>query len=159
VTDSLHGLRLPTIGGESLAGVELTFPDDLTGAATLLMIAFHQRHQTDVDTWLPVARRLADERPGFTYFEVPLLDSRWRPARAFIDGGMRAGIQDPDVRATTVTAYQSRRAFLNRLRLRSHDTIVVVLVDRDGVIRWAARGPTSAASAAALAANVEDITR
>jgi hypothetical protein len=158
VTDALHGLVLPTIRGESLSGVAWSFPDDLSRTATLLLIAFQQHHQRDVDTWLPAARRLADEHQSFAYFEVPLLDTRWRPARALIDGGMRAGIQDPQVRASTVTAYQSRRAFLRRLGLHSHETIVVVLVDRNGVIRWAARGPATAASAAAFAAAVDGIT-
>jgi hypothetical protein len=35
--------------------------------------------------------------------EVPVLSTGWRPARRLIDGGMTAGIGDPDVLARTIT--------------------------------------------------------
>jgi hypothetical protein len=137
----LTGRSLPRIEGRTLAGRGFDFPEDLDAGGTLLLVAFRQRQQADVDTWLPIARRLAAAHPGFAFFEVPLLDRRWMPMRSWIDGGMRAGIPDPAVRATTLTAYQSRTRFLRALGLAGIDHIVSLLVDRDGVIRWSAPGP------------------
>jgi hypothetical protein len=116
------------------------FPRDLSAAATLLLVAFQQRQQQDVNTWLPVVSEIANRYPDFAFFEVPLIGMRYRPARAFIDGGMRAGIPDPKVRATTVTAYQRVSRFLDPLGLQGTDDIVVLLVDASGVIRWSAPG-------------------
>lgn len=134
------GETLPTIRGESLSRDAYVFPDDLEARATLFLVAFRQRQQTDVNTWLGPAGELAAAHTGFAYYEVPLIGRRYRPVRAFIDGGMRSGIPDPQVRATTVTAYQSVSEFLRPLGIDSTDEIVALLVDRGGVIRWAALG-------------------
>lgn len=135
----LIGRRLPRIRATSLSRVAYDLPADLQSPATLLVVAFRQRQQADVDSWLPVARRLAGR--GLAFFEVPLIDLRWRPVRRWIDGGMRSGIPDPTVRNTTLTAYQRRASFLRELGLLGIDRIAALVVDPDGIIRWAALGP------------------
>ena len=137
----LTGRRLPSIRGRALDRTTYDLPADLASAATLLIVAFRQRQQADVDTWLPAARRIAEHHTAFGYFEVPLIDIGWRPLRGWIDGGMRAGIPDPEVRATTLTAYQRRGDFLRDLDIPGVDRILVLLVDADGFIRWAGVGP------------------
>lgn len=135
-----NGKPLPRIQGESLSRVGYDFPADLPAAATLLLVAFRQRQQADVNTWLGPASEIAAENPDFAYFEVPMIGLRYRPARSFIDGGMRSGITDPDVRATTVTAYQRVSRFTEPLGVDGTDDIVALLVDASGVIRWSALG-------------------
>jgi hypothetical protein len=137
------GLTLPAISGESLSRVAHEFPAGLTAPATLLLVAFHQPQQREVDSWLPAVRRLAERFSGFAYFEIPMIGLRYRPLRPLIDGGMRSGIPDPDVRAVTVTAYQRVSRFLDPLRIEDTRRIVVLLVDASGVITWFARGSLS----------------
>lgn len=138
---SMVGGQLPQLRGESLSRQPYDFPSDLTADATLLIVAFQQWQQRDVNTWLPTAAELAGVHPTFAYFEVPLINRRYRPAKAFIDGGMRSGITDPQVRATTVTAYQSVPEFLRALGLADNSKIVTLLVDSEGIIRWSSLGP------------------
>ncbi|NNF70099.1 MAG: hypothetical protein HKN01_10025 [Acidimicrobiia bacterium] len=130
---------MPPLTGSSLDRTEWTFPADLEGP-TLLMVAFRQAQQAQVNTWLPIARRLGQSNESFAYFEVPFIDVKWRPARGFIDGGMRAGIADAEVQATTVTVYGRRGPWLRRLGVDSLDDIVVLLVDGDGLVHWMTRG-------------------
>lgn len=142
-TADMAGRRMPRIRGESLSRVEYEFPRDLDRAATLFLVAFYQRQQPAVNTWLPTAAELAAHQAHFSFFEIPLIGRRYRPGKALINGGMRSGIADPKVRATTVTAFQSVTRFLRALGIADRSEIVVLLVDRTGIIHWSTRGPLS----------------
>jgi hypothetical protein len=86
--------------------------------------------------------------------ELPVLSSRWRPARRFIDGGMIAGIVDPDILARTVTVYTDLRAFRRPLGIAGSDDVHALVVQPDGVVLAHATGepdPGWEAIAAALA--------
>ncbi|MGB8651847.1 MAG: hypothetical protein WCD35_14425 [Mycobacteriales bacterium] len=66
--------------------------------------------------------------------EVPALSTRWRPVRRFIDGGMTAGIGDPDVLARTITVYTDVSAFRRSLAIPRGDDVWALVVTRDGSI-------------------------
>jgi hypothetical protein len=66
--------------------------------------------------------------------EVPVLSTRWRPVRRFIDGGMTASIGDPDVLARTITVYTDVAAFQRFLAIPSSNDKQALVVDRDGAI-------------------------
>ncbi|MEY3072678.1 MAG: hypothetical protein RLZZ353_874 [Actinomycetota bacterium] len=112
---AVGGVRLAPLRGRALDGTPWRLPNDLPADRTLVLLAYRQRHQRDVDTWIDLAVSLGvpptprgAARPMATaVIEVPNLSARWLPARRFIDGGMAAGIRDPDVLARTVTAYGS----------------------------------------------------
>jgi len=131
----------PTIRGRSLEQRELTLPRDLPGVLTCVVVAFRQHQQRDVDTWLELLRELAGEHLNFDFCELPSLAGRWRPARAFIDGGMSRAIDDQSVRERTITSYGYVAQLVAGLELASTDAIAVVLVARDGTIHWQGLGP------------------
>ena len=97
--------RLGTFTSTTLAGEELTVPSGLDGP-TLLCVAYRQRQQADVDTWLAVVG--AD--PRVEVLEVPVLGRRWLPGRRFIDGGMASNM-DAATRARTMCVYTDVDAF------------------------------------------------
>ncbi len=115
---SAGGVRLAPLRGRALDGTPWDLPGDLPAARTLVLLAYRQQHQRDVDAWIdlavalgvpPTPRGLPRPMPTAA-IEVPNLSRRWLPARRFIDGGMAAAIRDPDVLARTVTAYGSPAA-------------------------------------------------
>lgn len=118
VSAAAGGVRLAPLRGRALDGTPWDLPGDLPAARTLVLLAYRQQHQRDVDAWIDLAVTLGVPptprgmpRPMATaVIEVPNLSRRWLPARRFIDGGMAAGIRDPDVLARTVTAYGSPAA-------------------------------------------------
>jgi hypothetical protein len=154
-----QAVRLAEVHGRALDGTPYRLPEQLPGEHTLVILAFRQRHQPDVDRWIELAIDLGvpaspfgATRPMSTaVIEVPLLGRRWLPARRFIDGGMASGIADPVVLARTITAYTDPVAFLLACGLGDPaagvgaartpgEEVEVLLATRDGVVTWATRG-------------------
>jgi hypothetical protein len=153
--------RFPSVRGRSLLGVELALPGDFPADRTLAVVAFQRWHQARVDRWIaravaagipPTIRGVAGPMPA-AVVEVPVLATAWRPARRFIDGGMTAGIGDPDVLARTVTVYTGVAAFQRSLAIPDSGDVHALVVTRDGTVLAQGSGdPDDASWAAVLAA-------
>jgi hypothetical protein len=159
------GPRLAPLRTRALDGTVRHLPRDLPADRTLVLLAYRQRHQRDVDAWIaravargvPATPRGAPGPLRTAVVEVPFLSGAWLPARRLIDGGMAQGIADPDVLARTLTAYGSpaahRRAcgIVDTTRPRAAGPAVEALVvDRDGTVRAHLTGPPSASDPAAV---------
>jgi len=140
--------RFPAVVGRSLLGEELVLPADLPGGRTLAVVAFHQWHQACVDRWIayavvagvpptPRGRTVPLER---AVVEVPVLSTRWRPVRRFIDGGMSTAIRDHDVLARTITVYTDVGAFQSALAIEGSDEVHALVVTHDGTLLARAHG-------------------
>ncbi len=154
-------MRFPQISTKSLTGVEYQLPDQLPAQRTAVILAFYQRHQSDVDQWISalVAAGIPATVSGLSaeadaaVIEVPVLKRRWGPVRPLIDGGMASGIGDPDINARTWTSYTDVQQVLDALSLIGDETIIVVVAERDGTILTAHRDqPTPDSIADVLAA-------
>lgn len=137
--------------GSNLERRQLTLPSDLEGDVNLVVIAFWRRHQALVDTWMPVARDLEKRHPDFATYELPVIQNRSRLSQWFIDSGMRAGIPDRRVRQRTITLYLDKPAFMAALGISDDDTIISMLIDRDGQVQWRTDGAMVDESATDLA--------
>jgi hypothetical protein len=146
---SAAGVRLAPVRGRALDGTEVVLPDDLPGDQTLVVLAFRQRQQPEVDRWIELAvslgvaaTPLGAPRPlRRAVVEVPVLGRRYLAARRFIDGGMATGIGDPAVLARTVTVYTDPIAYRRRCGLGSGEAVRVLLTRRDGRVSFVATGP------------------
>lgn len=155
-------LRLAPLRTRALDGTDRRLPEGLPGERTLVVIAYRQRHQRDVDAWIaravalgvPATPRGHDGPMATAVIEVPFLSGGWSPVRRLIDGGMAQGIADPDVLARTLTAYGApgahRRACGLAGRGADGEEVEALVVDRDGAVHWHASGPPSRADAATL---------
>ncbi|SRR5690348_4457825 len=130
----------PRVRGANLERRPFTLPEDFEGDRNLVLIAFKREQQFDIDTWIPVARRLAREHKGFRYYELPTISRSVPLARWWLDGAMRAGIPDKTAREATITLYLDKTLFRQALDLASEDTIYALLVNRSGQILWRAEG-------------------
>ena len=155
-------LRLAPLRTRALDGTRRDLPADLPAERTLVLLAYRQRHQRDVDAWiaLAVARGVPPTPRGAAgvmttaVVEVPFLSARWLPARRLIDGGMATGIADPDVLARTLTAYGAPARHRRACGLAGADgrEVEALVVDRDGTVHWHASGPPRGARDERLAA-------
>jgi hypothetical protein len=132
--------KFPQVSGSNLLRENVSLPGDLSAAYNLLLIAFYQPQQDDINTWLPYAKKLESDRPDFTYFELPVIRSLNPLARWFINEGMRAGIGDREALARTVTLYLDKNEFRNTLGIVNENTIHILLVHRTGEILWQTTG-------------------
>ena len=149
------GPRFARLRTRALDGRDRLLPAELPAERTLVLIAYRQRHQRDVDAWIalavglgvPATPRGAREPMATAVVEVPFLRARWLPARPFIDGGMARGIADPDVLARTLTAYGAPGRHLRALGLDVARTSIrrreveALVVSRDGRVHWRTAGP------------------
>jgi hypothetical protein len=142
----------------------VALPAGFPAERTLAIVAFQRWQQSRVDLW--IERAVAAGVPATTrgqappipvaVVEIPALSTQWRPVRRFIDGGMTAGIRDPDVLARTITIYTDVRAFRRSLAIPDGEDVWAFVVTRDGSIVARGHGDPEAAAwdpvAAALAA-------
>ena len=148
-------VSFPTVSGSNLERRRFHLPGDLDGELNWLILAFWQRHQGAVNTWMPLARELEEEHPGLVTYELPVIQSRSRVSQWFIDSGMRAGIPDRHVRSRTITLYLDKPPFLDSLEIGSDDAICSVVVNRSGEVLWRTAGPWSQESASDLVTFLE----
>jgi hypothetical protein len=149
----------PPVTGRTLLGMEVVLPAGLPAERTLAVVAFQQWQQARVDRWIdraitagvPGTPRGAVGDLAVAVVELPVLSTRWRMARRFIDGGMASGIGDPDVLARTITVYTDVAAFQRPLGIPGSDDVHALVVTRDGVVHAHESGEPTAASWFAVA--------
>jgi hypothetical protein len=140
ISASLIGQRFPAIKGRSLAGDEVTFPDDLSGKVTLVVVAMERSAQPMVDSWISPFRDAFAGLDGYAWYEVPVIDRKIGFfLSGMIDAGMRAGIP-PAVHGSVVTVYGNTRGIMNALGITDHSTASAFLLDQEGVVRLRGEG-------------------
>jgi hypothetical protein len=148
--------QFPTVSGSNLQRTKLTLPQDFQGDRNLVLIAFQQWQQTQVDTWIPFARQLEEIYPAVRYYELPTIQRLNTLARTFINEGMRAGIPDLVARERTITLYLDKKAFREALQLPAEDDIYVLLLDQQGRVLWRAEGAYTPDKGESLAAAIRE---
>lgn len=153
--------RFPEVSGRTLQREDVHLPGDLPARRTLVVCAFEREHQGLVDRWIDwaVEAGLAPASPlGATgvletaVIEVPVISRRWRPGRAFIDGGMAGNIRVPEVLARTITLYTDVDAFCAAAGIGDRTTVHPLVVTPAGEILARASGEPDDAGCAAIAA-------
>lgn len=133
VDDSLvqgSSTYFPQITAKNLNGDEVTLPDALAGNPGLVLVAFKQRQQTNVNTWLFQLERIESMIEGVQVIETPTISGKkWGWMAGFIDNGMRSGIPDLEGRARTITLFTDVGAFREALGLETEDSIYAVMLD------------------------------
>ena len=147
-------MEFPRVEGRSLSGAELELPTELPAPRTLALIAFQQRHQACVDRWITRAEANGvpgspvDMAPGdeTCVVEIPVLSTRWKLGRGFIDGGMASNIRIPRVLARTITVYTNVTAFQKLLGIPGSEDVQACVVTPSGEVLARVPGePTDAA--------------
>jgi hypothetical protein len=148
--------KFPSVTAHDLEGHDVRVPEDLPAGPRLVILAFQRWHTELIETWEPALQSLAARCRELTVWEVPALSRLYLPARAFIDGGMRAGISDADARLHTLTVYTDLAALARKLELSSLETIHLLLVAPDGTILWQGRGAADEAQTSSLKQALEN---
>ncbi|NOH11991.1 MAG: hypothetical protein HND51_10130 [Chloroflexi bacterium] len=136
----MHTNTFPTVSGKNLDRKKLTFPKDFPAPYNLALMAFYQRQQLDVNTWLPFADQLDSEHEDFTYIEFPVVYKMNPIQQFFLNEGMRAGIPNQKAREKTITLYLDKTRFLGQLGIDSQNEIQILLVTQEGQVIWREAG-------------------
>lgn len=124
---------LPRVEGTSLDGKAVVLPDDLKGAPAILLVGYVQESQFDIDRWI---LGLKQTQSTVKLLEVPTIrGALTRLASNFIDSGMRRGIPQEDWPAV-VTVYRDAEKIVSLTGNQNPRNARVLLLDKDGTIRW-----------------------
>ena len=66
--------------------------------------------------------------------EIPVLSTRWKVGRGFIDGGMASNIRIPRVLARTITVYTNVSAFQKVLGIPGSEEVQACVVTPSGEV-------------------------
>lgn len=140
----------PTMRGNTVNGAPRVLPRDFAGRLNVVLIAYTQDQQYDVDSWTSFLDRLRAEQPDLGIYEVPVVRRYPYLQRKLLDYWMYTGIPDPAVRDRTITLYTDVDAFNRALNLPGPQSIYVLLVDANGTVLWRTAGRFNASKAQAL---------
>jgi hypothetical protein len=140
--ESLHvGERLPVLKGQFLSGRDAELPQASSGKVALVAMGFTYKSRFPVEAWGTWYRATMGSRTDITFFEVPMIGGLATLGRWFIDRGMRSGTP-AELHEHVVTVYGGTGDWKRRL---SHspeheDDAYLIVLDRDGVVRWLHHG-------------------
>lgn len=135
--------RFPVVTSANLEGRTFTLPRDFAGELNVVFVAFERRQQGDVDSWVPFVKSLLARTPNAEYYEIPTIKRMIAPMRWMINRGMRGGIDDLGARERTITLYLDKEPFKRAIGISTEQEIQVLVVDREGRVRWRAAGAFS----------------
>lgn len=148
----------PDIKGKALTGRGMHLPADFAANRNLVILAFLQWQQTQVDQWIDwavdselVPPALPGTAPGDkpwtgsrverAVYEIPVLARRWSLGQALIDGGMAASIRNPIILARTITLYTDVSAMCAAVGVESTENVSALVVEPGGSILARVTGP------------------
>ena len=135
------GDQLPVLKGQSLSGRDAELPRASSGKVALVAMGFTYRSRFPVEAWASWYRATIGSRTDVTFFEVPMIGGLSTLGRWFIDRGMRSGTP-AELHEHVITVYGGTGDWKRRL---SHspeheDDAYLIVLDRDGVVRWLHHG-------------------
>jgi hypothetical protein len=150
------GDRMPALKGDLLSGKQAVLPDLAAGQTTLILLGFSYDSRFQVEAWAGKFRARYGTTPGLTVFEVPMMGSAARLGRVFIDRGMRKNTP-VELHGRVMTVYGGNDDWKARVGFSAPDDAYLVLIDRQGIVRWLAHGPVSEERLRELGAVVDSL--
>ena len=145
------GDTFPALKGEFLTGRDAVLPDAARGKVALVMVGFTYKSRTSVEAWAEWFRATIGSGPDPTLFEVPMIGGMGRLAKWFINSGMRKGTPQ-ELHENVITVYGGTGDWKARLGYSdaADGDAYLVLLDRQGVVRWLHHGTFDQGTAVAL---------
>lgn len=135
------GEPLPRLEGQFLTGREAVLPQASAGKVTLIAMGFTYASRMPVEAWADWYRSAIGARTDVTFFEVPMIGGLGKLGRWFIDRGMRSNTP-ADLHEHVITVYRDTGDWKRWLSYSSDhaDDAYLIVLDRNGVVRWLHHG-------------------
>jgi hypothetical protein len=135
------GDPFPELKGHTLTGRMAVLPQGSSGQVALVAIGFTYKSRFPVEAWAEWYRTTIGPSTDVTFFEVPMIGGLATLGRWFIDRGMRNGTP-AELRDHVITVYGGTGEWKQRLSYSPahEDDAYLVVVDREGVVRWLHHG-------------------
>jgi hypothetical protein len=135
----LRAEQFPHIEGENLLSQKMALPEAAAGHPTAVVIGFTQASEKQIKAW---AADLRDEMPTYS---IAVLEDAPRLVRGMAVHGMKSGIAESQ-RGHFVVIYHGEKELKQAAAFDRPDDAYVLLLDKDGAIRWRFRGAVTDAA-------------
>jgi hypothetical protein len=109
------------------------------GRVAILMFGFSYGSRTAVEAWGHHVQTTWGGDARVAWYQLPMVGGLGRLAKPFITGGMRK--ETPaQYHGNSVVVFGGTGAWKARLGVKDDRAAYVVILDRDGVVRWIAAG-------------------
>jgi hypothetical protein len=129
------GTPMPRIEGENLNGHKAVLPAVAKGKVTLVAMGFSYDSRRSVDAWTKRFRQEFGQNTDTGFFQVPVISGMARLAKLFIQTGMRRGTAKED-HDKVITVYGAASDLKERFGVVDIDRAYLLLLDREGTVRW-----------------------
>lgn len=133
------GSPLPTVIGERLDGLEIELPAAVRGRVTLVAFGFTRGSAKAVQAYGDRFRQAFAADSTYDWLEVPLMGGMARVAKPWITGAMR-GATPVAERRHVATVWSGAGEWKRRLAYDQGGWAYLVLLDREGLVRWRGAG-------------------
>ena len=134
---------LPTLETESLAGRKVVLPDAAKGHPAVLVIGFTHASQNQMKPWS------TSLEPDFPTYSIAVLEDAPRLVRPMAVAGMKSGVAQ-DQRPRYLVLTHREKELKAAAAFTTADDAYLLLLDRDGAIRWRFHGSFTDAARADL---------
>lgn len=153
--EPLVGRRFPSVVGEALSGVAVRLPEDFAGAPVIVIVAPSSDAQEDADRYLVSLRSR-----GATFVETPVLASLVTRLTQRYHNGKLKETEPRDMWGRIVPLYKDGAVLAEFIgEVEDEARAIVLVLDRDGVIRFLDGGGYDAATLEAAVAAYESLRR
>jgi hypothetical protein len=150
------GSVMPPLRGELLTGAEAELPAAIAGKVALLAFGFTRGSSEDVKAWGARFKASYGSDTMLTWVEVPVMGGIARMMRGVITGAMRKETPEPD-RTHLMTVWSDADAWKRRLAVSAGKPAYLLLLDREGIVRWKGSGPLNEETWRTLAAVTDSL--
>ena len=152
------GELMPVIQGEDLTGRKSALPASAKGRVTLVAMGFTYASRYAVEDWVKRYRDEFGANPSVNFYEVPIIGGIARMGKWFIDSGMRKGTPRED-HDNVITVYGSASEWKKLVGFDKDDDAYLLLLDREGRVRWMHAGKLEAAAWRNLSITTQELLR
>jgi len=122
--------KFPHLSADNLNGKSFKFPDDFSSKKTLILFAYQHDQADALNSWVEGLDLMNSEIP---WFEMPVISKPYIAGSFIIDGGMRRGIRNAELRDHVVTLYTSRENFSKSLGIPYDiDGVYAMVINKTG---------------------------
>ena len=148
----LQAEQFPRVEGENLLGKKIALPDATTGHAAVIVIGFTHGSQNQTKAW---TASLQQELP---IYSIAVLEDAPRMVRGMAVHGMKGAVPE-DQRDHFVVIYHNEKELKQAAAFEHPDEAYVLLLDKDGAIRWRFHGPVTDAALQELESQASGLTQ
>jgi hypothetical protein len=135
------GAPLPALHGELLTGRDADLPALTHGKLALVAFGFSRGSSKAVEAWGVRFKTAYASDTSLTWLEVPMINGGMaRMMKPLIQGGMRGGTPEAD-RPHVMTVWGAPKEWKDWLAVEEPNAAYVVLLDREGRVRWRDSAP------------------